>query len=109
MKKISQNIVLTISILIMLHSSLCLADNTLSQTNEDPVPKPWKSKWKSDFTEIIKFPLLGTKTVKGTWYYNSETESFRVDRDDGSRDRYCGLIFPLVKTECRQIVTKDWR
>jgi hypothetical protein len=77
--------------------------------NDDPVPKPWDDKWSMKFTEKRYFPLLGKKTTEGTWYYNYSTKSFRIDRDDGSRNHYCGTIFPLSKTECRMIVNDGWR
>lgn len=77
--------------------------------SDDPKPQAWAPKWKSTFTETLKYPFLGTKDTKGTWFYDYNTKQFRVDRESGLRDTYCGLIFPLSSTKCNQIVTKGAR
>ncbi len=99
MKKTLLRLLTLVTLLTM--TSVLTSSTTNEIVNQNPKPIAWKPKWKSDFVEKIWFPLLGNKTVKGTWYYNYNTSSFRIDREDGSRDRYCGLIFPLSKTECR--------
>jgi hypothetical protein len=88
----------TYLLLLVLITPQLLAVSTNGKTDNlkaDPTPKDWPDKFKSSFTEKIYFPILGTRTTQGTWYYSFGTKNFRVDRDDGSRDRYCGLIFPL--------------
>lgn len=77
--------------------------------DDPPKPKPWAEKWKMEFQEKVVYPLIGERVIKGTWYYSYKTKSFRIDREDGSTDRYCGLIFPFSKTPCRQVVSNDWR
>ena len=43
---------------------------------------------------------LGSSTTTGTFYYDANTARYRVDREDGKWDRYCGSVYKLTSTPC---------
>ena len=76
---------------------------------QKPVVQPWANDWYADFTETIEFPLRGHDTTKGKWWYSWTQKAFRVDRENGNYDRYCGLTKKFQNTPCTQIVTGGTR
>ena len=90
---------------VVLFTLLCAA--VISQV---PAPKEWSAKWKASFSEKISMPLRGKDVYKGQFYYDWTSKRFRVDRDNGNLDRYCGLTKPFTNTPSNQFVHTDgWR
>ena len=63
------------------------------------------------FNEILSYPVLGNHTTSGTFHYDWTTQRYRIDRDNGRYDRYCGLngFKALIDTPCSQIVVNGDR
>ena len=90
---------------IIIFTILCAA--VLCQT---PSPKSWSAKWRASFTEKISMPMRGEDSYTGQFYFDWTTKRFRVDRNNGNLDRYCGLTKPFTNTPCNQFVHTDgWR
>ena len=53
-----------------------------------------------DFVEKLTYPIVGTSTVNGKYFYNYDLKKYRVDRDNGKFDRYCGTAYKLSNTKC---------
>ena len=75
----------------------------------NPTPTPWAHQYTADFTEDMYLPIRGHQLTTGKWYYDWTNQKFRVDRDDGANDRYCGLTEGFKHTTCNQIVTNGKR
>lgn len=76
---------------------------------QDPTPKKWPDQWQADFTEKIYLPVIGTEETKGHWAYDYANGLFAVSRENGKNDRYCGSIYKLKNTSCKQIVREGKR
>ena len=65
----------------------------------------------ADFTEVFKYPLIGEIKTKGRFFYDYNSRRYRVDRDNGKGDRYCGLngLKWLKNTPCSQYVVNGDR
>ena len=75
----------------------------------EPTPIPFANEYSSDFTEEMWLPIKGHQLTTGKWYYSWTQKKFRVDRDNGSDDRYCGIAEGFKNTPCRQIVNEGKR
>lgn len=75
---------------------------------EDPV---WPNTWSAEFEEVTEYPIIGTHSMKGTFYYDFSTERYRIDRDNGRWDRYCGAngVKLFENTPCNQYVVDGVR
>jgi hypothetical protein len=60
-------------------------------------------KFKQTFTENQKL-LVWSGNTSGTLYYNWEKQLYRIDRDNGKFDRYCGTIYKMKNTPCSHYV-----
>ena len=69
----------------------------------------WANKFQSTFSEDATYPLIGTSTTTGTFYYNFDLKKYRVDRVNGKWDRYCGSAYKLTDTGCNQYVSEGKR
>ena len=77
----------------------------------DPKTPVWPVKFTQDFTETFNYPVVGKVTTTGTYYYNAETRRYRVHRENGRGDRYCGINGTkiLKDTPCDQYVVNGDR
>jgi len=69
----------------------------------------WPEQFEQQFNEKFIYPLIGTQTTTGTFYYDSINKTYRVDRSNGHYDRYCGTIYPFSNTPCSHIVSEGKR
>ena len=83
---------------------LILLGSSLTQS-----PQTWATTWTSSFSEVLKFPGKPQGSTIGTWWYDWGNKLFRIDRQNGALDRYCGTTKPYANTPCTQIVTGGWR
>ena len=65
----------------------------------DPI---WPNQFTQNFTETTNYEGIGTHHNTGTFYYDAISMRYRVDRDNGRYDRYCGVSGPyaLEDTPC---------
>eukprot|EP01016_Furgasonia_blochmanni_P020030 TRINITY_DN2231_c0_g1_i1.p2 TRINITY_DN2231_c0_g1~~TRINITY_DN2231_c0_g1_i1.p2 ORF type:complete len:261 (+),score=101.01 TRINITY_DN2231_c0_g1_i1:49-783(+) len=84
---------------------LAIAVCVLAVALADPTPPRWPNTWQSTFTEITTYPLIGSHTNKGAFYYDWSNMVYRVDRDNGQFDRYCGSVYKFANTPCSHLVT----
>jgi len=76
-------------------------------SDEHTIATPWPNVWQAGFTE--KTSALFSVTTKGNWWFDYNKKLFRVDREDGVLDRYCGSIYKLRHTQCSQVVREGKR
>ena len=81
----------------------------IASAQEQPAYPMWPVKFTADFEESFTYPVLGTHTTAGSFYYDAASGRYRVDRDDGRYDRYCGLngFKWTSSTRCNQYVTPE--
>ena len=53
----------------------------------------------------MTYSLLKLHT-QGRFFYDFTNKRYRVDRDNGKGDRYCGSVYKLQNTPCSHIVTE---
>ena len=75
----------------------------------DPKPPLWPNKFMQTFNETTTFSggsLSGPYTTKGTYYYDWSVKRYKVYRENGRHDRFCGPNgFKLFEdTPCSHIV-----
>ena len=72
----------------------------------DPESPRWPTQFTQEFTETFTYPVIGESQTTGTFYYDSSSNRYRVSRENGRADRYCGLNgFKLFyNTPCDQYV-----
>ena len=75
----------------------------------DPTAPDWPSRFSQTFNEDLTYPIIGTGKTSGTLYYDWAAKRYRVDRDNGKWDRYCGTIFKFTDTPCSHIVVEGKR
>jgi hypothetical protein len=87
---------------------LALISLSASQITEFP---RWPDTFRQTFNETFKYPGGKDHTTQGTFYYNWVNKTYRVDRDNGRYDRYCGFnSFKYWKnTPCNQYVVNGDR
>ena len=76
---------------------------------DDPKAPDWPSRFSQTFNEDLTYPIFGTGKTNGTLYYDWEAKRYRVDRDNGKWDRYCGTIYKFTDTPCSHIVVDGKR
>jgi hypothetical protein len=69
----------------------------------------WPEQFEQNFEETLKYPVLGSHETSGKFYYDWTNKRYRVDRDNGHYDRYCGSVYPFSNTPCSHIVTEGDR
>jgi hypothetical protein len=74
--------------------------------NEAPV---WPNQFEQSFSETFTYPLVGTSQTKGKMFYDFLNKRYRIDRDNGQYDRYCGTVFKFTETSCSHIVVDGKR
>ena len=70
---------------------------------------PWPDKFSASFTETMKYPIVGSGNTSGNFYYNMNIQKYRVDRENGKWDRYCGSVYKFTDTKCSHIVSEGKR
>jgi hypothetical protein len=65
----------------------------------------WPDQFEQTFDETMTYPIIGANKTKGKFFYDWISKSYRVDRDNGHYDRYCGSIYTWSNTPCSHIVT----
>ena len=86
-----------------------LATLTLVHGEDQPAYPLWPLTFTQQFNETTK--VLFRKGTLGTMYYDFGNLRSRVDRDDGSIDRYCGIngLWGFYNTPCSHIVVEGER
>lgn len=68
-----------------------------------PKPPILPLKYKQNFTESLSL-LTFKGTTAGTIYYNFPKKLYRIDRENGKLDRYCGTYYKFTDTPCSHYV-----
>lgn len=89
--------------------TIILALLAVSVFTQAPAPPPQADEWYATFSEKLHFPLRGDSHTTGKWWYSWTQKKFRVDRENGNYDRYCGLTKKFTNTPCSQIVNGGTR
>jgi len=78
---------------------------------QTPLTPVWPNVFWQPFTETTSYPLIGSHSTTGSYYYDWTIQSYRIDRANGRYDRYCGLDGPyqFENTPCSQIVNNGNR
>jgi hypothetical protein len=71
-------------------------------------PPVWPEQFQQEFHETFNYGIIAP-TTKGKIYYDWNNKVYRLDRDNGHWDRYCGPIYPFSDTPCNQYVQKGLR
>jgi hypothetical protein len=98
--------------LTLIFASAVLANDCAGKFTKDcpPTTNPvWPNQFEQEFVETFTYPLVGSGTSKGKFFYDWTNKVYRVDRDNGKWDRYCGTIYPLRSTACSHIVSEGIR
>ena len=79
-----------------------------SQTPQSPL---WPNTFWQNFKEKTIDPNLGNHENTGSYYYNYNLPSYRVDKSSGQFDYFCGVGGPYanVSTACNQYVVSGNR
>ena len=62
----------------------------------------WENKWQADFDEN-NVEKTGVTWLKGRMFYDYDNLQYRIDRDNGRSDRFCGTTYDK-NTPCSHIV-----
>ena len=83
----------------------------LGSADQPSGPAAWPNMFSQEFNETFYYPIIGTHYTKGTYYYDYANRRYRVDRDNGRYDRYCGFngVRAFQNTPCTQLVTQGVR
>jgi len=71
-----------------------------------PTPPVWPNAWSQKFTETTK--IVFTYSTNGSFYYDWTNIRYRVDRQNGYIDRYCGSV-KYDETPCSHLVLNGYR
>ncbi|CAF1176046.1 unnamed protein product [Rotaria sordida] len=76
----------------------------------DPTPPVWPVAFQETFNETSTLPVVGTSSnIQGTYYYDYEQKSVRIDRTTGKYDRYCSSVKYFQDTPCTHLVVNGLR
>lgn len=90
---------------ILIISIACL---TLSKA-QDPKAPVWENQFEADFHENFKYPIIGSSSTEGKFFYDFTNKRYRVDRENGKYDRYCGSVYKFRNTPCTHYVVDGIR
>lgn len=76
------------NILILSLVAVFLISASADQQPSDP---KWPDTFQIDFSEELYLPALGTHKTTGKYSYDYPSGKYRIDRENGHYDRYCGL------------------
>ena len=68
----------------------------LSQLSQPTAPPVWPNQFEQTFNETFTYPVLGSSSTSGKFFYDFLNKRYRVDRLDGKWDRYCVIVGLLV-------------
>lgn len=88
-----------------------VALNSTTSESDTPSTPQWPNKFTENFHEIFDYPVVGRIETNGRFYYDFSSKRYRVDRDNGKGDRYCGIngLKWLKNTPCSQFVVNGDR
>ncbi len=86
---------------------ICLFMPFLLSTPEKP--PVWPSQFEQTFQETFKYPVLGSASTTGKFFYDFLNKRYRVDRANGKWDRYCGSALSFTDTPCSHFVVDSKR
>ncbi|XP_075264311.1 uncharacterized protein LOC142356249 [Convolutriloba macropyga] len=75
-------------------------------SNDQPSYPLWPNQFTQNFTDKTIWPT-GKYSTRATYIYDWTTQRYRVDRDNGRYDRYCGtngISYQFENTPCSHIV-----
>ena len=78
-------------------------------TSQPASPPLWPSQFEQNFTEVFTYPVVGSASTKGKFFYDITNKRYRIDRENGKWDRYCGTGYWFRNTACSQIVVEGKR
>jgi len=83
----------------------------VATTKAQPADPKWPDVFQQTFNETFYYPVIGTHKTKGTYYYDFPNKRYRIDRENGRYDRYCGFngIRAFQNTPCNQLVIDGMR
>jgi hypothetical protein len=103
-----QNFFLIITICLILVSSIYAkeedCENKFTKDCPPTATPIWPDQFEQTFEETLKYPVLGSHSTNGKFFYDWTNKRYRVDRENGHYDRYCGSVYPFSNTECSHIV-----
>jgi len=103
-----KTIILVLAISLTIQLSLCIdcsaPENKYTKACPPTSSPVWPNQFEESFEETFTYPVLGANTTKGRFFYDWLNKKYRVDRENGHYDRYCGPIYPFSNTPCSQIV-----
>jgi hypothetical protein len=72
----------------------------------NPADPEWPETFTTTFDETMSYPVIGSHSTTGTFYYDYTSGRYRVDRANGRYDRYCGIngVKAFEDTPCSHIV-----
>ncbi|EFC42443.1 predicted protein [Naegleria gruberi] len=100
-----------ISSIAFLLLSTCLIVAVGCAFGQQPKSTPvWPGTFRQTFTETTQlFKFMSPFVTNGTYYYDVTNQRQRIDRLDGSHDRYCGSVHFDKSTPCVHLVVKEKR
>jgi len=92
-------------IIVLISSTNC----KLEENSNNDSPPVWPDQFEQEFTETLTYPLIGPSKTKGKFFYDWTNKRYRIDRENGKWDRYCGSVYKLTDTPCTHIVVEGKR
>jgi hypothetical protein len=76
-----------------------------------PASPVWPFHFSQSFQETTSYPVSGSHSTSGTYFYNWTSKSSRSDRANGRYDLLCGIasIYESLNTPCSHIVVNGSR
>lgn len=71
-------------------------------------PPGYPQRFTQSIDETFTYGFIERKT-KATIYYDWQSRRYRLDRDDGLWDRYCGTVYKFRSTPCTHFVSEGKR
>jgi len=96
------------SMLFSLAIILSISAAYLKETSNNEAPV-WANQFEQEFEETMTYPLIGSGKAKGKFFYDWTNKRYRIDRDNGKFDRYCGSVYKLTDTPCSHLVVDGKR
>ena len=73
------------------------------------VPTPWPEEFTIPFEEVLYYPSAGKNLTIGKMWYSAKQNKFRIDRNNGREERFCGTTIGFEKEPCSQIFNNGVR
>jgi len=102
MVKIIKFMLFNLAIILSISSAL----SKDSSSTEAPV---WANQFEQEFEETLTYPLVGSDKTKGKIFYDWTNKRYRIDRENGKFDRYCGSVYKFTDTPCSHYVVDGKR